>query len=31
MGKTVPWMDQRTKRKTQNYDRDEQETVRVEE
>ncbi len=29
--KTVPCMDKRTKRETQNYDRDEQELVRVEE
>jgi hypothetical protein len=31
MGQTVPCLDKRTKRETQNYDRDEQELVRVEE
>ena len=31
MGKSVPCMDKRTKRETQNYDRDKNELVRVEE
>jgi hypothetical protein len=31
MGKTLPCMDKITKRETHNYDRDEQESVRVEE